>query len=109
VSPERLLESIIATLPKRRDDPPGSPESGSRNSPPIGEAGRGDSGGDRRARAATRGRSNAEQMVEYKDARADTVYNQAPLDTLGLSRMEPAPGMLDVVLRARQECQTNAT
>jgi hypothetical protein len=47
-------------------------------------------------------------VVEYNDAYADTMYRKALLGTLGLGCMERDPGMLDVVLRARQECETIA-
>jgi hypothetical protein len=36
------------------------------------------------------------------------MYKQALPGMLGLGRMERDSGMLDVVLRARQECETNA-
>jgi hypothetical protein len=99
---EKLLEGISATLTKTTDEPPGSPAGGSRNSRPIGSGGWEHGGRDRGAGAAARGRPNAEQGVEYNDEYADTMYKQALLGTLGWGRKERDPGMLDVVLRARQ-------
>jgi hypothetical protein len=47
-------------------------------------------------------------VAENNDASADTMYKQALLGTLGLGRMERDRGMVGMVLRARQECETSA-
>lgn len=46
--------------------------------------------------------------AEFDAVVKDTEYKQALLDTLGFDRAEQDPDMLDVVLRARQDCESRA-